>query len=51
MGLEPPPFVLHQRLICQSILHCTACVVTKMMSYNGNVGRAIYMRMLTADEK
>ncbi len=33
-------------LICQSILHCTACVVTRMMSFNGNVGRAIYCACL-----
>ncbi len=62
-GLEPPPFVLQLQLslnhrdlsiysaiyFTQSILHYT---VTRMMSFNGNVGRVILlMRMLIAEEK
>ena len=56
-GARAPPFVFHQlqtslnHLICQSFLHCTACVVTRMMSFNGNVGRAIYCACLLLMKK
>ncbi len=47
-GLEPPPFVLHQlqlSLICQSILHCTARIVTRM-SMEMWAGSVIYSACL-----
>ena len=40
-GLEPPPFVLYQHLNYRDLSMYSACIVTRMMSLNGNVGRAI----------
>ncbi len=51
-GARAPPFVFHQLqlslnhldLSIYSALYC--CLVTRMMSFNGNVGKAIYCACL-----